>query len=32
MWPKNIPIHAALEFVKTVDKDIPNKKKYVDTF
>ncbi len=30
--PKNIPIHAALEFVNTVAKDIPKVKKYVDTF
>ena len=31
MLLKIIPIHAALELVKIIDKDIPNIKKYVET-
>ena len=32
MLLKKIPIHAALELVKTIDKEIPNIKKYIDAF
>ena len=32
MLLKKIPIHAALELVNTIDKDIPNIKKYINAF